>query len=100
MWEMWHIRFSHDAKLFTLYSNMVRHLHRKDIILSSNRLENGLHFTGNGVDKTGNLLTVWDPGFIDFPIQVLELNYDGKPCTDTCCFDTKYKGFWGSLFGK
>ena len=63
-------------------------------------MEKGLHYSGNAVDNTGNLLMVWNPSFVNFPKQPPELNYDGKECTETCCFETKCKGFFRSLFPK
>ena len=88
MWEMWHIKFTHDLQLFTLYSNMQNHASENHGLLCTNRKEDGLHYSGASKDNTEKLLKQWDPTFANFPAndQLVLFNYDGKPCTQTCCF--------------
>jgi hypothetical protein len=67
--EMWIIYYvlNHRRKMYCLYSNLVPMTGREDVLLSTHRAEQGLHFQGGAsVNKTNLLLNSWDSKYVQF----------------------------------
>jgi hypothetical protein len=67
--EMWMIYYvlNHRRKMYCLYSNLVSMTGREDVLLSAHRAEQGLHYSGQGVqNKTSLLLSSWDKKYEQF----------------------------------
>ena len=77
MWEQWHIYFCYINKYYTLYSNLINQS-RKNVYLSTNRMEDGLHFSGASVDNGRKLMSKWNDGFVKYPKFISRLNYSGQ----------------------
>jgi len=78
MWTMWFIYFSHENKLYTLYSNLNRYTKRNSSCLTVNRREAGLHYKGKSQDNTGLLLRQWSDDFIKFNHTLDRFEFTGK----------------------
>ena len=79
---------------------MKQHLGRSDVILSTNRKEPGLHFSGKPTDNSKKLLKKWTPEFVNLPNHIWQLNYDGSNCTAKCCFSAVCEGVFKTYFSQ
>ena len=78
MWEMWHIYYTYLNPQWCVYSNLVSYTGKKDVYLSTNRQEAGLHFgAGESQDSTSNLLRHWNDTYINFPRHPVMYSYNG-----------------------
>jgi hypothetical protein len=92
MWEMWHIKYCELYKKFTVYSNLLYFTDNYKTLLSTNRMEAGLHFSSYSThDHSYKLLKYFDSSFEKLPLyeQLAHFNYDGKLCTSNHCFSVK-----------
>ena len=79
MWEMWHHYYSYKHNLYTVFCNLIRHLNRRDVLLSTNRREKGLHFDGQKrVEHGHRLLNVWHDHFSKFPQTLKKYQYNNS----------------------
>jgi len=78
MWTMWFIYYCHYNKLYTLYSNLNGYTGSRNSCLSVNRLEDGLHYLGKGVNNTGLLLRSWKDEYVKFDQAVPLYQFNGK----------------------
>ena len=94
MWEMWHIKYAEVKKVFTVYSNLNYYTKRNDVLLSNNRMEKGLHYSGGKTNEQSHkLLKSWEGSFEKLPkiSDIAHFNYNGSVCTKSCCFTTQCK---------
>ena len=79
MWEMWHIYFSYLRNLYCVYPNLKAYTRKKDVLLSWNRKEKGLHFKkGAAINSSQNLMSHWKESYLAFPERTIQFNYDGS----------------------
>ena len=80
MWGMWHIYYVHIIKPeWCVYCNLIKFTGRNDVLLSTNRRENGLHFRSHEtIDMRRNLLKFFDDAFLNFPVKPIMYSPDGK----------------------
>lgn len=77
MWSMWHIRFMHERKCFCVYP----WFDSRETLVRSWR-ESGLHNEDTyGPDSP--LLQAWSSKFVQWPTQILTLDYSGHPLPGT-----------------
>jgi hypothetical protein len=82
MWTMWHIWFTDHHKLFCLHHNLRAFSNLKSSALGVNRQEPGLHFSGKGRDNTNELLTQWNPKYVEFSNKTIKYDYDASVLKD------------------
>jgi len=80
MWTMWFIYYCHAHNLFGLYSNLPKFTGLRNVSLSVNRKEAGMHFDSNrrirNVDEI--LMKHWRDDFVRFPLEPPKYDYNGN----------------------
>ena len=81
--EMWIMRYTlgHRDKMFCVFSNLVSHLHRGNVLLASHRAERGLHYSKTEktvLESVGNLLMEWDSSYAEIPKDVVSFDAHGN----------------------
>ena len=79
MWEMWHIYYTYLNPQWCVYSNLISYTNEKNVYLSTNRREAGLHFGGgkntNFTDK--KLMKHWNDTYTILPRHPVMYSYEG-----------------------
>jgi hypothetical protein len=79
MWEMWVIYYHNINNLYSVYSNLQAYTKRQDVLLDTNRMEAGLHFSKRQIkDNSRMLMSTWEDKFVAFPAQITRYNFDGS----------------------
>ncbi len=78
MWTMWHIYFSANRSLYTVYSNLKGLSDSSQWCLSVNRKEPGLHFAAKGSENMKCLLRKWKGVFVQYPETPIMFPFNGK----------------------
>lgn len=80
MWEMWHIYFTYLEPQWCVYSNLVAYTGgQSDILLSTNRQEAGLHFSGGDTrNSLALLMRRWNDSYVHFPHRPAIFSYEGN----------------------
>ena len=82
MWEMWFIYYMHVEQVYTIYSNLNVYTGGKEDCLCINRREPGLHNVDKGNETLCRLMTVWKDEYVNFPENIVRLDWDGSPVDD------------------
>ena len=81
--DTWHVHYSLHNNLFTIYSNLPTFTGRRNVLLSTNRQEDGLHYSGRARGNHIKLIYpgTWKDSFVDFPAIEDTVHYDifGEP---------------------
>jgi hypothetical protein len=79
MSEMWLQYYYYHHNLFSLFPNLQQYANRKDVLLNTNRREDGLHYGGGWtVDNSSWLMPEWDPDFVKFPNEIRRYAMNGS----------------------
>jgi len=80
MWSMWFIRYMHDEHIFCVYSNLDAFTRKRNVCLSVNMQEPGLHYGGKpgGRRTSWSLLKDWSDQYVKFPKNIARLHWDGR----------------------
>ncbi|KAK2146977.1 hypothetical protein LSH36_576g03104 [Paralvinella palmiformis] len=79
MWSMWHVYYSDQMALFTIYNNLQTSAPGDHVALVENRKELGLHFQGPFLRwlRRSKLMTSWSDGYVDVPDFPVRYDWDG-----------------------
>ena len=84
MWEMWSIYYFIHKDLFTVCSNLLKYTGRPNVLLDTNRREQGLHYgKGSAKNNSINLMRTWDPAYVKFPEKVVRYDLSAAPIVST-----------------
>lgn len=73
-------------------------LGQEDVLLSTNRREQGLHYSGDTqTDNSHLLMKQWKTDYTNFSglaePSIIRFNYDGSLCSPKCCFNALCDNF-------